>query len=99
MLSKPAAMPSVTTPSMSAPVLSTQLWPITFFAIWPVWARLTVKVLQLLSTPMALVLNCIWSVAWMSTEHSAAHRGALNRPSRDRAASLRNIRASRASWA
>lgn len=84
-------MPSVTTPCMSAAVLSTQLWPMTFFGRLPGWDRLTVNCLQLLSTVMALVLNCIWSLPWMSTEHSAASSGALSRDSRDTAASLRSM--------
>ncbi|MCY1466863.1 hypothetical protein D9M71_853500 [compost metagenome] len=54
-------------------MLKTQLWPMTFFGRLPECFRLTVKVLQLLSMVMSLVLKDIWSVESTSTEHSAAN--------------------------
>src|ERR1700712_1448736 len=88
-LSIPPAMPSVAIGCMSASLLITRLWPMTFFGRLPECSRLTVNSLQLLSISMALVLNDIWSVESTVTEHSAANKWPLARVSRDAATSLR----------
>ncbi|MCY1245428.1 hypothetical protein D9M72_585790 [compost metagenome] len=63
----------------------------TFFGRLPEWVNSTVKVLQLLSISMALVLKDIWSVESTVTLHSAAINWLLASVNRDTATSLANM--------
>ncbi|MOA47041.1 hypothetical protein D3C78_1696320 [compost metagenome] len=58
-MSMPALRPSVAIGCMSASLLTTMLWPMTFFGRLPEWPRLMVNCLQLLSMVMSLVLKDI----------------------------------------
>src|ERR1700739_701837 len=87
----PAARPSVAIGCMSAVLLTTRLWPMTFFGRVPEWVRSTVKVFQLLSISMALVLKDIGSVESTVVLHSAAINWLLASASRDTATTLENM--------
>ncbi|MNE97404.1 hypothetical protein D3C80_1957460 [compost metagenome] len=52
----PWVMPSEAMACMSAVLLITRLWPMTFFGSLPEWVSLTVNSLQLLSTVNSLLV-------------------------------------------
>src|SRR3546814_329121 len=84
-------MPSVATGCMSAALVSTQLCPMAALAILPTCFRCTVNSLQLASTTISLVLNCMASLLSTVVSHCAASTGKLAADSRMAREALTNM--------
>src|SRR3546814_16691273 len=87
-------MPSVATGCMSACLVRTQLWPMAALAILPTCFRCTVNCLQLASTTISLVLNCMASLLSTVVSHCAASTGRLAAESRTARVALTSMRIS-----